>query len=107
MDLIDYSNKVQEALHQGNNDEYNTLVDKYGKNKATYKEIEESFSSIVDGMLKRDALFNAVYLSGINVIIKYLADRKILSPSDINAIKQAISKTIKDANDKAKGSTGK
>ena len=39
MDLIDYSNKVQEALHQGNNDEYNTLVDKYGKNKATYKEI--------------------------------------------------------------------
>ena len=43
MDLIDYSNKVQEALHQGNNDEYNTLVDKYGKNKATYKEIEESF----------------------------------------------------------------
>ena len=71
--LIDYSNKVQEALHQGNNDEYNTLVDKYGKNKATYKEIEESFSSIVDGMLKRDALFNAVYLSGINVIIKYLA----------------------------------
>lgn len=107
MDLIDYSNKVQEALHEGNSDKYNSLVDKYGNNEATYKEIEESFSSIVDGMLKRDALFNAVYLSGINVIIKYLADRKILSPNDINAIKQAISETIKDANNKAKGSTNK
>lgn len=103
MDLIDYSNKVQTALHEGKQDQYNQLVDKYGNKTATYKEIEESFSSIVDGLLKRDSLFNAVYLSGINVIIKYLADRKILSPNDINAIKSAINETVKQANDRAKG----
>lgn len=102
MQFNDYVAKVQKGYNNQNKEAIKSLEKEHGNDTLTYKEAEQVVAEQTYGLLQYVATYKGVSLAQFDLLVNQLSENKIFTPENIDRIKKANDKMIKEANKKFK-----